>query len=108
MCCNDVSICEHVHMIMLLNFCFLNFEDCISNVQIRVSSEISNAPFILNLDCDMYANDVDTIQEALCFFMDEKRGHDISFVQFPQNFDNITKNDIYACSLTVINNVGNL
>ena len=56
----------------------------------------------------MYANDVDTIQEALCFFMDEKRGHDISFVQFPQNFDNITKNDIYACSLTVINNVGNL
>uniref|UniRef100_A0A2N9HIR4 Glycosyltransferase 2-like domain-containing protein n=1 Tax=Fagus sylvatica TaxID=28930 RepID=A0A2N9HIR4_FAGSY len=82
-----------------------NFKAGAMNALIRVSSEISNAPFILNLDCDMYANDVDTIQEALCFFMDEKRGHDISFVQFPQNFDNITKNDIYACSLTVINNV---
>uniref|UniRef100_A0A2N9HRR5 Cellulose synthase-like protein E6 n=1 Tax=Fagus sylvatica TaxID=28930 RepID=A0A2N9HRR5_FAGSY len=82
-----------------------NFKAGAMNALIRVSSEISNAPFILNLDCDMYANDVDTIQEALCFFMDEKRGHDISFVQFPQNYDNITKNDIYACTLTVINNV---
>ncbi|GMY30922.1 cellulose synthase-like protein E6 isoform X2, partial [Fagus crenata] len=72
---------------------------------IRVSSEISNAPFILNLDCDMYANDADTIQKAMCFFMDEKRGHEISFVQFPQKFDNITKNDIYACAFTVANNI---
>ena len=72
-----------------------------------MSSEISNAPFILNLDCDMYVNDADTIQEALCFFLDEKRGHEISFVQFSQNYDNITKNDLYACTLSVINNVGN-
>ena len=72
-----------------------------------MSSEISNAPFILNLECDMYANDANTIQEALCFFLDEKRGHEISFLQFPQNYDNITKNDLYACTLSVINNVGN-
>ena len=80
----------------------------ISNVQIRVSSEISNAPFILNLDCDMYANDSDTIQEALCFFMDKKRGHKISFVQFSLKCDNITKDDIYACAFSVFINVGNL
>lgn len=64
--------------------------------QIRVSSEISNAPFILNLDCDMYANDADTVREILCFFMDEKKGHEVAYVQFPQNFDNLTTNDIYA------------
>ena len=42
------------------------------------------------------------------FFLDEKRGHEISFMQFPQNYDNITKNDSYACTLSVIGNVGNL
>ena len=64
--------------------------------QIRVSSEISNAPFILNVDCDMYANDADTVREILCFFMDEKTGHEVAYVQFPQNYDNLTKNDIYS------------
>ncbi|KAK7320310.1 hypothetical protein VNO77_29671 [Canavalia gladiata] len=73
------------------------------NTLIRVSSEISNAPFILNLDCDMYSNNADTIREILCFFMDEKKGHDIAYVQFPQNYNNITKNDHYANSYLVIN-----
>uniref|UniRef100_A0A7N2R8K6 Cellulose synthase-like protein E1 n=1 Tax=Quercus lobata TaxID=97700 RepID=A0A7N2R8K6_QUELO len=82
-----------------------NFKAGAMNALIRVSSKISNAPFILNLDCDMYANDADIIGETLCFFMDEKKGHEISFVQFPQNYDNITKNDIYACSISVANNV---
>lgn len=70
--------------------------DLLDASQIRVSSEISNAPFILNLDCDMYVNNADGIRETLCFFMDEKRGQEIAFVQFPQNYENITKNDIYA------------
>ena len=67
-----------------------------SYVQIRVSSEITNAPFILNLDCDMYSNNADIIQEILCFFMDEKKGDEFAFVQCPQHFNNLTKNDIYA------------
>lgn len=44
----------------------------------------------------MYVNNADGIRETLCFFMDEKRGQEIAFVQFPQNYENITKNDIYA------------
>ena len=56
----------------------------------------------------MYANDADTIHEALCFFMDDERGHEISFVQYPQNYDNIMTNDIYGCSFSVPSNVGNL
>ena len=66
---------------------------------------ISNGPVILNLDCDMYANDGDAIREALCFLLDEKRGHEIAFVQHPQRFDNICKNDLYANSYLVVNQV---
>ncbi|XP_073124446.1 cellulose synthase-like protein E6 [Henckelia pumila] len=73
-----------------------NFKAGSMNALIRVSSEISNAPIILNLDCDMYANDPDAIQDALCFFLDEKQGKSISYVQHPQRYSNITKNDIYA------------
>ncbi|KAL2495845.1 Cellulose synthase-like protein E1 [Forsythia ovata] len=73
-----------------------NFKAGSMNALTRVSSEISNAPIILNLDCDMYANDPDTIRDALCFFMDEKKGHQISYVQYPQRYSNITKNDIYS------------
>ncbi|KAI4307853.1 hypothetical protein L6164_030988 [Bauhinia variegata] len=76
------------------------------NALIRVSSEISNAPFILNLDCDMYSNNADAMKEALCFFMDETKGHEISYVQFPQKYDNITKNDIYGSSFNVSNKIG--
>ena len=73
-------------------------------MQIRVSSEISNAPLILNVDCDMYSNNSASIKDALCFFLDE-RSHDIAFVQYPQYFANITKNDLYANSFNVINEV---
>ncbi|KAI8024632.1 Cellulose synthase-like protein E6 [Camellia lanceoleosa] len=76
--------------------CPHNFKAGSMNALIRVSSEISNAPIILNLDCDMYSNDSDAIKEALCFFMDEKHGHKTSYVQHPQSYNNITKNDIYS------------
>ena len=73
-------------------------------MQIRVSSEISDAPIILNVDCDMYSNNSQAIVDALCCFMDEK-SHDIAFVQFPQKFENVTKYDIYGSSLRVISEV---
>ena len=74
-------------------------------MQIRVSSEISNGPIILNVDCDMYSNNSQSILDALCCFMDERRSHGIAFVQFPQKFENVTKNDIYGASLRVISEV---
>lgn len=77
----------------------------LQNLQIRVSSEISNAPIILNLDCDMYSNDPDAIRDALCFFLDENQGQQISYVQYPQHFSNITKNDIYANEPRAVNKV---
>ncbi|OMP04213.1 Cellulose synthase [Corchorus olitorius] len=75
------------------------------NALIRVSSEISNGAIILNLDCDMYANNADSIKEALCFFMDQTRGHQIAYVQHPQKYNNITKNDLYGNSSPVLNRI---
>ncbi|KAF3783546.1 Cellulose synthase-like protein E6 [Nymphaea thermarum] len=74
-------------------------------VVLRVSSEISNAPIILNVDCDMYSNDSQSVRDALCFFMDEKTGRQVAFVQFPQRFNNVTKNDIYDTSILIYNGV---
>ncbi|XP_059663643.1 cellulose synthase-like protein E6 [Cornus florida] len=79
-----------------------NFKAGAMNALIRVSSRISNAPIILNVDCDMYSNNLESVREALCFFMDEEKGHQIAYVQFPQVFDNLTKNDIYGSSLRII------
>ncbi|CAN6182655.1 unnamed protein product, partial [Urochloa humidicola] len=70
-------------------------------IQIRVSSVISNSPIIMNVDCDMYSNNCDSIKDALCFFLDEEMGHKIGFVQYPQNYYNLTKNDIYDNSLLI-------
>ncbi|XP_031478906.1 cellulose synthase-like protein E6 [Nymphaea colorata] len=74
------------------------------NALLRVSSEISNAPIILNVDCDMYSNDSQSVRDALCFFMDERTGSRTAFVQFPQKF-NVTKNDLYDASLLSYNEV---
>ncbi|MBA0654049.1 hypothetical protein Goklo_021129, partial [Gossypium klotzschianum] len=72
------------------------------NALIRVSSKITNAPIILNVDCDMYSNNSKTIKSSLCIFMDEEKGDEIGYVQFPQCFYNLTKNEIYGSSLRVL------
>lgn len=66
-----------------------------------MSSRISNGLVVLTVDCDMYSNNSESLRDALCFLMDEE-GERIAFVQFPQSFNNITKNDIYNTSLRVI------
>ncbi|KAG6768874.1 hypothetical protein POTOM_024486 [Populus tomentosa] len=70
-------------------------------LEIRVSSRISNSPIILNVDCDMYSNNSYSVRDALCFFMDEEKGREIGYIQYPQAFENITKNDIYCNSLSI-------
>ncbi|KAF1881836.1 hypothetical protein Lal_00042549 [Lupinus albus] len=76
-----------------------NFKAGAMNALIRVSSKISNAKVILNVDCDMYSNSSQSVKDALCFFMDEDKGQEIAFVQFPQSFENVTKNDLYGSAL---------
>ncbi|MED6159326.1 hypothetical protein PIB30_041324 [Stylosanthes scabra] len=82
-----------------------NFKAGAMNSLIRVSSSISKGKIILNVDCDMYSNNSESVRDALCFFMDEEEGHEIAFVQFPQNFENVTKNDLYGSGLLTITQV---
>ncbi|CAI8593996.1 unnamed protein product [Vicia faba] len=50
-----------------------NFKAGAMNSLIRVSSMISNGKIILNVDCDMYSNNSQSLRDALCFFMDEDK-----------------------------------
>ena len=69
--------------------------------QIRVSAVLTNAPFMLNLDCDHYINNSKAIREAMCFLMDPQVGRKVCYVQFPQRFDGIDAHDRYANRNTV-------
>ncbi|KAJ4749713.1 Cellulose synthase [Rhynchospora pubera] len=66
------------------------------NALVRVSAILTNAPFILNLDCDHYVNNSKAVREGMCFLMDPDVGKDVCYVQFPQRFDGIDKSDRYA------------
>lgn len=74
---------------------------CLSYIQVRVSAVLTNAPYILNLDCDHYLNNSKAIREAMCFLMDPVVGRDVCYVQFPQRFDGIDPSDRYANRNTV-------
>ncbi|EOA12062.1 hypothetical protein CARUB_v10007966mg, partial [Capsella rubella] len=57
--------------------------------QLRVSGLMTNAPYMLNVDCDMYANEADVVRQAMCVFLqDSKQSNHCAFVQFPQEFYN--------------------
>ena len=62
----------------------------------RVSAVISNAPYMLNVDCDHYINNSKALREAMCFMMDPTSGKKICYVQFPQRFDGIDRHDRYS------------
>ncbi|KAF1894918.1 hypothetical protein Lal_00022412 [Lupinus albus] len=71
------------------------------NALVRVSAVLTNAPYILNLDCDHYVNNSKAVREAMCFLMDPQVGRDVCYVQFPQRFDGIDRSDRYANRNTV-------
>ncbi|EMS68418.1 Cellulose synthase-like protein G2 [Triticum urartu] len=69
---------------------------------LRVSSLMSNSPYVMVLDCDMYCNSRSSLLEAMCFHLDGRRRADLAFVQFPQMFHNLSSSDIYANELRSI------
>ncbi|CAN6452580.1 unnamed protein product [Victoria cruziana] len=66
------------------------------NALVRVSAVLSNAPFLLNVDCDHYINNSKALRESMCFMMDPISGQKVCYVQFPQRFDGIDRHDRYA------------
>ncbi|XP_038726102.1 cellulose synthase-like protein G3 [Tripterygium wilfordii] len=68
------------------------------NALLRVSATMTNAPMVLTNDCDMYSNDPQTPLRALCYLLDPRMiDSQLGFIQFPQRFKGINKDDIYGC-----------
>ncbi|KAK1697746.1 hypothetical protein QYE76_014443 [Lolium multiflorum] len=66
------------------------------NVMLRVSALLSNAPFVVNFDCDHYINNSQALRAPMCFMLDPRDGQNTAFVQFPQRFDDVDPTDRYA------------
>ncbi|RDY01533.1 Cellulose synthase-like protein B3 [Mucuna pruriens] len=65
-------------------------------VQTRVSGLMTNAPFMLNVDCDMVVNNPKIVLHAMCILMDSKSGKEVAFVQCFQQFYDGIKDDAYG------------
>ncbi|KGN52837.2 cellulose synthase-like protein D5 [Cucumis sativus] len=65
------------------------------NSLLRTSAIMSNGPFILTLDCDHYIYNSLALREGMCFMLD-KGGDRVCYVQFPQRYDGIDPDDLYA------------
>ncbi|KAK9059347.1 hypothetical protein SSX86_021967 [Deinandra increscens subsp. villosa] len=86
-----------------------NFKAGALNSLLRVSSVMTNAPIVLTQDCDMYSNDPQTPKRALCFISDPLARPKLGYVQFPQRYHGLNKDDIYGgefLRLFVVNPVG--
>ncbi|KAI8012702.1 Cellulose synthase-like protein B3 [Camellia lanceoleosa] len=73
------------------------------NILTRVSGVMTNAPFMLNVDCDMYANNPRIVFHAMCFFLGgfNNQRDDLAFVQSPQVFYDGLKDDPFGNQLVV-------
>ncbi|KAL4013713.1 hypothetical protein IC575_025896 [Cucumis melo] len=73
------------------------------NVLTRVSGVLTNAPYILNVDCDMFANNPQVVLHAMCVFLNSKDDlEDIGYVQTPQCFYDGLKDDPFGNQLVVV------
>ncbi|XP_050883467.1 cellulose synthase-like protein B4 isoform X2 [Lathyrus oleraceus] len=73
-----------------------NYKAGAMNVLTRVSGLMTNAPFMLNVDCDMVVSNPKIIQHAVCILMDSKNGKDVAFVQCFQQFYDGIKDDPFG------------
>ncbi|XP_019082838.1 PREDICTED: cellulose synthase-like protein B2 isoform X2 [Camelina sativa] len=62
------------------------------NFLVRVSGLMTNAPYMLNVDCDVYANEADVVRQAMCVFLQgSSNPNHCAFVQYPQeSYDSTT------------------
>ncbi|KAF3780515.1 putative mixed-linked glucan synthase 7 [Nymphaea thermarum] len=72
------------------------------NVLTRVSGVMTSAPFMLNLDCDMFVNNPKVLYQALCLLLGFESEVQSGFVQFPQIFHGALKDDPYGNQLKVL------
>ncbi|RVW38939.1 Cellulose synthase-like protein H1 [Vitis vinifera] len=71
------------------------------NVLTRVSGVMTNAPFMMNVDCDMYANNPQIFHHEMCLLLGSKNEQECGFVQTPQFFYDGLKDDLFGNQLVV-------
>ncbi|CAN6708088.1 unnamed protein product [Malus baccata var. baccata] len=69
------------------------------NALTRVSGVMTNAPFMLNVDCDMYANNPKIVLHAMCLLLGFKHEKEGAFVQFPQMFYDTLEDDPFGSNV---------
>ncbi|KAG4985673.1 hypothetical protein AAZX31_12G092700 [Glycine max] len=72
------------------------------NVLTRVSGLITNAPFMLNVDCDMIVSNPKIVLHALSILLDPKGEKEVAFVQCPQQFYATLKDDPFGNQMTIL------
>ncbi|XP_041007306.1 cellulose synthase-like protein H1 isoform X1 [Juglans microcarpa x Juglans regia] len=72
------------------------------NALTRVSALMTNAPYMLNVDCDMFVNNPKVVLHAMCVLLDSKSESEIAYVQFPQRFYDGLNDDPYGNQLVVL------
>lgn len=79
-----------------------NYKAGAMNVLTRVSGLMTNAPFMLNMDCDFYTNNPQVVLHAMCLLLGSRGEKDSGFVQFPQKFYDAIKDDPLGNQLVVL------
>ncbi|KAF5184912.1 Cellulose synthase-like protein b3 [Thalictrum thalictroides] len=74
------------------------------NALARVSGVMTNSRFMLNVDCDMFANNAQVVLHAMCLLLGSENEREIAYVQCPQHFYGDIKDDdpFGASSLKVL------
>jgi hypothetical protein len=62
---------------------------------------ITNAPFMLNVDCDMFVNNPQIFLHAMCLLLGSKNERESGFVQCPQYFYDGLKDDPFGNQFVV-------
>jgi hypothetical protein len=63
---------------------------------------MTNAPYVLNVDCDMFVNNPKVVLHAMCLLLDSNSEMEIAFAQFPLVFYNRLKDDPYGNQYVVM------
>ncbi|KAF0930360.1 hypothetical protein E2562_032198 [Oryza meyeriana var. granulata] len=71
------------------------------NALTRVSAVMTNAPIMLNMDCDMFANNPQVVLHAMCLLLGFDDEISSGFVQAPQIFYGALKDDPFGNQMEV-------
>ncbi|XP_042519699.1 cellulose synthase-like protein H1 isoform X1 [Macadamia integrifolia] len=75
------------------------------NVLTRVSGVMTNSPFMLNVDCDMFANNPKIVLMAMCHLLGSEKESESGFVLYPQKFHGASKDDPFGNQLVMLQHV---